>query len=160
MEKKENMGQSAPSAPSKREHKRVLWLSRHAPTEEQCLDLEATLGPVEIIQHTESVRDAEEVIFLMAEHRCDEVVAVLPLNILADLVKKGIKPIRAVMERRIVKRGLSDDGEETLEAEFKFKYFERVLKVEVETERLGGRECNCGSGMPWYLCSENSSYCG
>jgi len=143
----------------KKEKTRVLWLSRHAPTEEQCLDLEATLGPVEIIQHTESVRDAEEVIFLMAEHKCNEIVAVLPLNILADLVKRGIKPIRAVMERKVIRKGLSD-GEETLEAEFKFKYFERVLKVEVETERLGGRECNCGSGMPWYRCTRASSYCG
>ena len=137
---------------------RVLWLSRHAPTREQCLDLEATLGPVEIIQHTESVRDAEEVIFLMAENQCDEVVAVLPLNILADLTKRGIKPIRAVMERKVIRKGLSD-GEETLEAEFHFQHFERVLEITVKTERLG-RECNCGSGEPWYRCTRASSYCG
>ena len=151
MEKKENMGQSAPSALSKREHKRVLWLSRHAPTEEQTQELERILGPCEIVQVSRTVNSGKEVKDLLRENQCDEIVAVLPLNILQQVISQGIQPIRAVMSRELKENG---------EAVFHFQHFERVLEVTVRTERLGGRECNCGSGKPWYLCSENSSYCG
>jgi len=131
--------------------KRVLWLSRHAPTEEQTQELERILGPCEIIQVSKTVNSGKEVKDLMRENQCDELVAVLPLNILQQVIAQGIQPIRAVMQRELKENG---------NVEFHFQHFERVLEVTVKTKRLGGRPCNCGSGLPWYRCTRASSYCG
>ena len=130
--------------------KRVLWLSRHAPTKGQTEELKRILGACEIIQVSKTVNNGKEVKDLMRENQCDELVAVLPLNILQQVISQGIQPIRAVMQREV-----RDDGS----VEFYFQHFERVLEVMVKTKKLG-RLCNCGSGEPWFECRRGSSYCG
>lgn len=111
--------------------KRVLWLSRHAPTKEQVKELEKILGICEIIQVSKTVNNGKEVKQLMAENKCKELVAVLPLNILQQVISQGIQPIRAVMQRELKENG---------EAKFYFQHFERVLEITVKTKKLGGDE--------------------
>jgi|GEM_PF-6830630 len=61
-------------------------------------------------------------------------VVVLPVSILADLVRiSPVKPIRAVMERITTDR-TNEKGEP--EFEFRFSHFERVERIEVVTSRL------------------------
>jgi len=95
-------------------------LSRHEPQEEQIRELEGVFGEIEIVQVSKTVSGAMEVLELMQEHRADEVVAVLPLGLVAELTEKGVHPIRAVMNRE-----LNDKGE----AIFKHNHFERVMRV-------------------------------
>jgi len=106
---------------------RVLWISRHAPTDQQIQELQQVFGPVDVIQESVTIGKATEVKDLMERHAATEVVAVLPVNLLADLTRLGIRPIRAVMERQ-----LHDDGS----VDFVHQRFERVERVEIVTSPL------------------------
>jgi len=57
----------------------------------------------------------------MRKENCTEVMPVLPLLTMLDLVAEGVRPLVSVMDRR---RG-------------KHKYFARLVKVTLESERLG-----------------------
>lgn len=103
---------------------RILWLSRHSPEDDQIAELKEIFGKIEIIQKSETVNDAYEVRGIMEKARAKEIVAVLPLSILAGLLRIGIQPIRAVMKREVI----SDE-----EVNFHHDFFERVIKIEVET---------------------------
>lgn len=109
---------------------KILWLSRHSATEEQVADLNRIFRGVEIVQVNKTVSNAQEVADIFNEVGADEMVVVLPPNILADLLnpKLGLpKPIRAVMNREI-----RPDGE----AVFSHSHFERIEKIEIITTRL------------------------
>ncbi|GAB7387378.1 hypothetical protein BSNK01_12140 [Bacillaceae bacterium] len=115
---------------------RILWLSRHAPLPEQVAALEKKFGSVEIVQISKTVSSAAEVVELLRENNCEEMVVVLPVPILADLTNPRIcpvKPIRAVMDR--IPTGRTNEKGEP-EFEFIFSHFERVEKVEVVTSPL------------------------
>ena len=95
-------------------------------------------GEVKIVQRDVTLdndprRGADEVEALIREVGADEVVGVLPIPHLAELARRGIRPIRAVMNRVPTGRTLPN-GER--EYEFIFDHFERVLRVEVVTEPL------------------------
>lgn len=105
----------------------ILFLSRHECTEEQKEALASAFNTtVNVVQLSRTVSNGKEVAALMKEHNCSEVVAVLPINILGQLLREGVKPLRAVMDRVL-------DGEKAV---FNFVKFERVLKVEIVTEDL------------------------
>jgi hypothetical protein len=109
---------------------RILWLSRHKPEEEQIKELREKLGYIEIIQKSVTVSSIDEIKQLMEEVQAQEMVVVLPPNLLAELTnpKHGLpKPIRAVMNRIVHENG---------EVEFKHSHFERVERVEIITKPL------------------------
>ena len=106
---------------------KILWLSRHGATLEQKNELEQSFGEVEIIQVSTTVKSANEIKNLMEEHDAKEVVTVLPLDLLAELTRMGIHPIRAVMERKIEEGG---------EVTFSHKFFEKITRVEVDSHPL------------------------
>jgi len=115
---------------------KILWLSRHAATQEQVAALEEKFGAVEIVQVSKTVSSASEVVELMKANDCQEMVVVLPPAILADLTNPRIspvKPIRAVMER--VPNGRKNEKGED-EFDFVFSHFERVERVEIVTTPL------------------------
>jgi len=105
----------------------VLWLSRHEPQEEQIKELEKVFGGIEIVQVSKTVSGAMEVLKLMQENETDELVAVLPISLIAELTEKGVHPLRAVM-----KRELNEEGE----AIFTHEYFERVMRVDIISHPL------------------------
>lgn len=106
---------------------RILWVSRHAPTQPQVDELQQVFGPVDIVQESITIGKASEVKDLMERHNAAEVVAVLPVHLLAELTRLGIRPIRAVMERQ-----LHNDGS----VDFIHQRFERVERVEIVTSPL------------------------
>lgn len=107
---------------------RILWVSRHAPTQPQVDELQQVFGPdVEVIQESITIGKASEVKDLMERYNAAEVVAVLPVHLLAELTRLGIRPIRAVMERQ-----LHNDGS----VDFIHQRFERVERVEIVTSPL------------------------
>ena len=90
-------------------------------------ELERIFGKVEIVQVSKTVSGAAEVLELMREHEADDLVAVLPIELIGELTEKGVHPIRAVM-----KRELNDKGEVI----FKHEYFERVMQVGIISHPL------------------------
>ena len=103
--------------------KRLLWISRHAPTKDQIKELQTVFGQrVEIMRVSTMIRRGNEVVKMMREKNCDEVVVVLPLQIQEQMMVEGVNPIRAVMRE---KNGILEH-----------QYFERVDKIEVHSHRL------------------------
>jgi len=112
--------------------KTILWLSRHQATETQIQELQQIFNTkINIIQIGITINDAKEIVDLIGKYKCNEIVAVLPIHILARLVEYGIKPIHAVMKRII-----HTDGGVT----FEHDYFERVKKIDVISQKLTPRE--------------------
>lgn len=115
---------------------KIDWLSRHEPTEIQIRQLvdhffgssgltemdAASLLKIDVI--SQSFNNVKEIINVVKGY--DDVVAVLPINLISDLTKSGIKPIRAVMRRNI---SCSD-------VTFEHDYFERIIEVKIVSERL------------------------
>jgi len=110
---------------------RILRLTRHKALPEQMAELARIFGAdIEIVEISETVPNATRVVEIVTEHSADVLEAVLPLNILADAVgSRGvtIPVIRAITKREIV------EGTKTA---FTFSHYERVVRVEVQTERL------------------------
>jgi len=77
---------------------KILWLSRHSPLPAQIKELKKKFGDVQIIQYNKKVRDSQHVLELMRKYEADEIVAVLPLSIIARLCELGIKPLYMEME--------------------------------------------------------------
>lgn len=107
--------------------KRILWVSRHPPVKKQLEELRKRFGPrVTIVNITRIIRSADEVIKLKEEMHCDEVVAVLSMWLIEELVKKGEKPIVAIMRKKRIK------GKPTLVHE----KFVRITDMKIVFEEL------------------------
>jgi len=141
---------------TERREMKILWISRHVPQPPQVAALQNKFGDVTILIPTDdpaapvwtewdgvqqivgftlpNPREVPDTIrVLLNETGADEIVGVMPVPHLAALTRVGIQPLRAVMERVPTGRTL-DNGE--VEYRFDFDHFERIVKVEVVTERL------------------------
>lgn len=105
---------------------RVLWMSRHRPTSRQIADLRRIFGNVDIILRPISVRSPSDIVELMRQTRCTEVVAVLPILDVMGLVSIGIKPLLAVAQGR--------------HGSYKHKCFIRINEMSLNYDQLGGKE--------------------
>jgi len=114
----------------------VLRITRHSAEEAQVQELNRIYGEVEITEVSETMpTGTREFVTRFDELAADaEIVeAVLPPNLLeaalkfSEFAKRGGQIIRAAMNREV-----DDDGNAT----FVFDHYERVVKVEVVTERL------------------------
>ena len=111
---------------------KILRLTRHPASEEQLAELRRIFGSEsEIVEISETVPGSARVRELVEEHRATVLEAVLPLPVLAEIINPRtgvtIPVIRAVMNRE-----LKEDGTVV----FNFSHYERILKIEVQTERL------------------------
>lgn len=118
---------------------KILWVSRHTMTQEQSADLNRIYGDVEIKQFADSVESAKQVTELGAD--CDVLAVVLPPTFLADLTNPRIntKPvIRAIANRVATGKTIVNPATGKEEPEMKFEHagWERVVKVEIVTEKL------------------------
>lgn len=108
---------------------RVLWLSRHEPLPEQIDELKQAFGEsVEIIFEPVVVKSGEEVVELMKINNAQHIVVVLPLTLIEQLLKLGVKPIKAVMVRNI--------AIESNEVKFEHICFKIIEKIEIKTRTL------------------------
>lgn len=118
--------------------KQVLWVSRHEMTQAQRSDLERIMGgPVKLLPWKETVSRAEELCPALAV--CDTVAAVLPLELLAQVLRlAGGKPVlQAVSERRATGRIVfTPDGREEPEFSFVHAGWRQVLRLELEMRTL------------------------
>ena len=118
---------------------RVLWFSRHNLTNDQLADLKRIFGEVAINHVSANAADVNDIIEAGKE---DDVLAVvLPPALLAQLTNPRIntKPvIRAIANREPTGKKIINPATGREEDEFMFVHdgWERVLKVEVVSERL------------------------
>lgn len=118
---------------------RVLWVSRHTMTQEQSADLKRIYGDVEVKQFAENIESAKQVTELGTD--CDVLAVVLPPAFLADLTNPRVnqKPvIRAIANRVATGKTVINPATGAEEPEMKFEHvaWERVVKVEIVTEKL------------------------
>lgn len=119
---------------------KVLWFSRHNMTETQFADLQRIYGDdVHVRQVSATASSYKDVV--IAGNDCDVLAVVLPPAILSDLVnpRNNSKPvIRAVASRIPTGREVLNPATGTLEKEYAFEHvaWERVLRIEIVTERL------------------------
>lgn len=115
----------------------ILRITRHPAEPVQLEPLKKILGgpeghevKLQIIEHNKTVRGVEEVRELVYRYRPDVLEVVLPLHILADVLKVG-SGINCPVIRAIMNRALSPDGKG---ATFTFQRYERIREVEVVVE--------------------------
>lgn len=119
--------------------KRILWFSRHNMTDAQIDDLKRIFGEIEIHHVSANASSFRDV--LEAGKDDDVLAVVLPPALLTDLTnpRNNTKPvIRAIANRVATGKQVVNPATGKLEDEFKFVHagWERVLKIEVVTERL------------------------
>lgn len=118
---------------------KVLWLSRHTMTEAQVLDLKRIYGEIEVVQHSENVANGKEVLNLISTINPDVVAVVLPPSILGEVVNSTKLPvIRAIANRVETGKEILNPATGKMEKEFMFQHvaWERIVKIEIVTERL------------------------
>ena len=118
--------------------KTVLWISRHEMTDDQLSDLERIMeGPVRLFPWRDTVLDVSAL--LPAVKRADAVAAVLPLELMARLLRlTGGKPLLQAVSRRLPTGKLRTTPEGGSEPEFTFVHdcWQQVLRLEIETKTL------------------------
>lgn len=118
---------------------KILWLSRHAMTEEQVADLHRIYGEVEVKTFDQTVSGWKDVVEAGAD--CDVLAVVLPPAILADLTNpnNNQKPVIRSKANRVATGKMAVNpatGKEEAQYLFKHAGWERVIKIEVVTEPL------------------------
>lgn len=111
----------------------ILWISRHALSTEQLDDLCRIYGgEIAITPHADNVARVADLRDEIGA--ADVIAAVLPVNLLADLLRAaGDKPVIRARMRRTLEPS-PDGGEPT--AVMHHEAWEQVLRVEVETVDL------------------------
>jgi len=126
---------------------RVAWVSRHKPLPIQLRTLREKLGEFELIQLSKTYRDAKEVLEEIKRHDCQYAVLVLPLSMIAQLVRdKSITWLWAEM-RGLHECVLEECDEFNSETDvwlplrgsdkgrhMRFVKFKRIVKVELVLE--------------------------
>jgi len=107
---------------------RLVWVSRHELNEKNKEILSKAFGHYEVYQYKDTVNNVSELIEFADSVDADAYVVVLPINLIADLIKADNRPIY----RFIVNRILKDDGS----VEFVPVGLEKIVKVELVTEKV------------------------
>lgn len=120
----------------------VLWFSRHEMTADQQSDLRRIYGEdIAVVHKDGTVKSAADVAALAVETQADVIACVLPPNILAELVNPRVNTrpvIRAIANRVPTGNTVINPATGREETEYCFQHagWERVLKIEIVTERL------------------------
>lgn len=113
--------------------KKIMWFSRHMPTESQMSELKRLFGgDVKVIIDTLPYINAESIVDRFNEYNADDLIVVAPLSVISSLTRCGIKPIWANME--LVGE---DEAEVTMSGRYwRFKGFKRVNRVYIDFEEV------------------------
>lgn len=79
--------------------KRIVWMSRHAPTPSQVRELDRLFPCHEFFTDPKPFSDAADIVKRFRALGGDELVVVAPMNVVNEIVKQGVKPLIADMER-------------------------------------------------------------
>ncbi len=108
---------------------KILWVSRHEPLKEQVSELRQVFGNVRVDQYGEIIYNVAQLLKVYDDGLYDEMVVVLPVQIISQLLLAGVKPLKPVLHRQMVGGG---------EVRLVHHHFERILKLEYCSEVLVG----------------------
>lgn len=113
---------------------KILWMSRHRPLESQKEALNDLFGKVKIEQDPNPFSNADDIVNRYKSGNYDEMVVVAPLSVIAELTKRGIKPLWAEMKQ-------IDPNDENAEVVangrgYTFICFKRIKTVRMEFEEI------------------------
>lgn len=118
--------------------KKILWVSRHPMTKLQIEDLKRIYGEFELKKMDTTVNNVSEIIEAGAD--CEILAVVLPPNLLAELVNPRIneKPVIRSISDRVYSGEYINPDTGKLETKYNFvhKSWEKILKIEIVTEKL------------------------
>ena len=118
--------------------KKILWISRHQMTDAQFDDLRrCAQDEIELTVWDETVKDLH--VLLPLVERADMIAAVLPLDLMAQLVRvAGDKPVLRAVNRRIPTGAVTTLPDGRCEAEYAFEHmcWQRIIRIDVETQCL------------------------
>lgn len=77
----------------------VVWMSKHHPVRSQTLELQRLFPGCAVLVDTRSYSGADEIVRRFHSWGGTEMVVVAPLHVINELVLRGIRPIKAVMQR-------------------------------------------------------------
>jgi hypothetical protein len=117
----DNKGPPSPSI------KTIVWFSRHLPTRSQLQALAALYPHHRLLLDTNAFSDATDVVRRFEERGGDEMVVVAPLTVIRELVKRGLKPLRAQMEQCAPTDAEVHEGGR----HYRFVRFTRITAIEV-----------------------------
>jgi len=117
---------------------RILWLNRHRPTSYQINQLENYFGAITLIERvigfdTDPQIGVDQIQQLMTIEQADEIIAVVPLSHVAELIKRGIKPLRAIMKREPTD-SINNRGE--IEFDYIHEGFEKITSASITSEKI------------------------
>lgn len=108
---------------------RILWVSRHEPLKEQVEELQQAFGEVEITRYCDVVYSVAQLMEVYDDGEYDEMVVVLPVQLIRQLVMMGVKPLKPVLHREVIGFG---------EVRLRHHHFERILYIDYVSEPLMG----------------------
>lgn len=108
---------------------KILWVSRHEPLREQVEELEQAFGKVEITRYCDIVYNVAQLMEVYDDGEYDEMVVVLPVQLIRQLVMVGVKPLKPVLHREVIGFG---------EVRLRHHHFERILYIDYVSEPLIG----------------------
>lgn len=118
--------------------KRILWLSRHDPTESQVEELKRIYGnDVLIEKDPRPFSSAEDIVLRFKNGKYDDLVVIAPLSVLGRLCELGIKPLWADMEV------VPDEEAEVIASGrgYRFIRFKRIKRLKLEFEEVLDGSC-------------------
>lgn len=108
---------------------KILWVSRHNPLPEQIDELTLAFGDIEITQYTDVVYSVGQLLEMFDDGMFDEMVVVLPVEMIRQLLVGGVRPLKAVMRREKISWN---------EVRLEHHHFERIICLEIQSEPLMG----------------------
>lgn len=114
--------------------RRLLWVSRHAPTIRQRAELRRLFGPHSLIISPSPFEGADSIVARMHQHSCDDLILVAPFTVVRALCERNIRPIWA--EMREVPLGSPRADCTNNGRAYRFIRFLRITSVSIHTEPI------------------------
>ena len=108
---------------------KILWVSRHEPLREQVEELQQVFGDVEITRYCDIVYSGAQLVQVFDDGEYDEMVVVLPVELIRQLIIVGIQPLKPVLHREVIRFG---------EVRLRHHHFERIIYIDYVSEPLMG----------------------
>ena len=111
---------------------KVYWLSQYKPLESQLKELRRLFDSLELIEDKNPFDDVGRIAERYAKSGALDIVAVVPLSVLAKLYERGIKPLIPRM-----RRCREEEAEVRKRGHFyKFVCFVRLKNIDMEVEEI------------------------
>lgn len=79
--------------------KKIMWVSRHTPTQRQIDDLSRLFPGHEVVVDSNPFSSADDIVRRFNQTNSSEMVVVAPWTVMREIIRRGIRPIYAEMRQ-------------------------------------------------------------